>query len=597
MNNAYLGLATTPHDPAIAIVNGDGDVLFAEGAERYLQNKRAWGSPPDDLIRVEELLREHCAEADRLIVCTSWTQRYCNLSRFLLLGALMKKGMKRAFQKIESMYNYHESRYMAAYMNRFSGVGAEFQNFSISGTRPVIFKAYDHHMTHAATACYSSDFDEAVCAVVDGMGEGSATSFYRFENQSIKRLPGIPKSMASLGWFYAELCRMCGFDPLRGEEWKVMGLASYGKLDEELRQLMQRLIYVKNGVPQTARNLGALVKELAARRCSPNESFEKAADLACTGQHVFSELFSQLLSQEGLRLSQNIVLAGGCALNSVWNGLVNERSPFKRCFVYCAPADDGNAIGAALLGFREFGGVFAPRARVRTPYLGSSVDTRQLQRARRYSGLPSLDVGDDEQLCRFVAEQLTQGRLVGWMQGRAEFGPRALGNRSILADPRSAEVKDRLNNEVKFREKFRPFAPAILHEFGNDYFYNYCETPYMERALRVKEQARGRIPGVVHVDGTGRLQSVTKEMNRKFHLLISRFKDLTGVPVVLNTSFNVMGKPIVHAVTDAIAVFMTSGLDLLVIENVVFAKDPAILASLSMRKQATVVEAPEPAST
>ena len=597
MNTAYLGLATTPHDPAIAIVDGGGEVLFAEGAERHLQNKRAWASPADDLMRMDGLLREYCARADRLVVCTSWTTRSCNLSRFLLLGSLMKNGMKRAFKKIDTLYNYYESRYMAAHMNRFSGLGVEFQSFSLSPDRPVVFRSYNHHMTHAAAACYSSDFTEAVCAVVDGMGEGTATSFFRFEKGRIEKIPGIPRSMASLGWFYSELCRWCGFDPMKGEEWKVMGLASYGKLDEELRQLMHQLIYVKNGAPWLAKKPGPLIRQLVARGCSPGESFERAADLAFTGQHVFSELCSQLLSDAKVQLSENLVLAGGCALNSVWNGVVTQRSPFKRCFVYSAPADDGNAIGAALLGFLENGGTVAPRARVRTPYLGSSVDARQLQRARRYSGLASVELSDDGQLCGFIAEQLTRGRLVGWMHGRAEFGPRALGNRSILADPRSGEVKDRLNNEVKFREQFRPFAPAILHEFGNDYFHDYCETPYMERALRVKEQARGRIPGVVHVDGTGRLQSVTKDMNPKFHLLISKFMELTGVPVVLNTSFNVMGKPIVHGVTDALAVFMTSGLDLVVIENVVFAKDPAVLEGLSFRNRAALVEHAEPAST
>jgi carbamoyltransferase len=178
--------------------------------------------------------------------------------------------------------------------------------------------------------------------------------------------------------------------------------------------------------------------------------------------------------------------------------------------------------------------------------------------------------GDDAP--RHAASLLADNRVIGWVQGRAEFGPRALGNRSILANPGSPEIKDRINSTVKFREEFRPFAPAILHEFGSDYFHDYHASPYMERTLRFRDKAASQVPGVVHADGTGRVQTVQQQWNPRFHALVSEFHRLTDIPLVLNTSFNVMGKPIAHSVEDALAVFFTSGLDALFIEDVLIEK-------------------------
>ena len=178
----------------------------------------------------------------------------------------------------------------------------------------------------------------------------------------------------------------------------------------------------------------------------------------------------------------------------------------------------------------------------------------------------------DEEIIQCAAESLADGKIIGWVQGRAEFGPRALGNRSILADPRYPDMKDKINDSVKFREEFRPFAPSILHEYGDEYFENYQFTPYMERTLNFRPEVRDKVPAVVHENGSGRLQSVTAELNPKYYALISELFRLTGVPIVLNTSLNVMGKPIVHSVEDAISLFYTSGLDALVVEDVFIEK-------------------------
>jgi carbamoyltransferase len=274
----------------------------------------------------------------------------------------------------------------------------------------------------------------------------------------------------------------------------------------------------------------------------------------------------------GICPRDRLVLAGGCALNSAFNGQIVGRTPFREVYVPPAPADDGTALGAAWLAFEAGRPVQAERPATLSPYLGSEVCPLALERLRHNAGglahryLPGTSM--EEETARLLAE----GRLVAWVQGRAEFGPRALGNRSILADPRDPGIKDKINDRVKFREPYRPFAPSILAEHGGEYFESFQASPYMDKALQFKPGVVDRVPGVVHVDGTGRLQTVDERWNPRFHRLLEAFHGRTGVPVLLNTSFNVMGKPIVHSVEDAVSVFMTSGLDALVIGDDLFLK-------------------------
>jgi carbamoyltransferase len=250
------------------------------------------------------------------------------------------------------------------------------------------------------------------------------------------------------------------------------------------------------------------------------------------------------------------------------------RSGFQRLHVPSAPADDGNAIGAAWLALAEDDPDWkgpARAARPLTPYLGSTVSTEPLERMAEWE--PRARRLGHEGVTREAAKILAEGGLVGWVQGRAEFGPRALGNRSILADPRPAHAKESLNAKVKYREAFRPFAPSILAEAGPDWFEDYADSPYMERTLVWREAMRERVPAVVHADGTGRLQSVTRERNPAYAALIAAFAELSGVPILLNTSFNVMGKPILHTAEDAILMFYTTGLDAIVVEDWILTKE------------------------
>ena len=567
----YIGLATTPHDPALAIVNARGEVVFAEACERYLQNKRAWNAIPDDLVRIKKLIEEHCEAGAELVVATSW--RKGNLWSEWGFEKLFLPACRRWVPP--QTHQFLKAIGCGLFVsNKISGNNVSWQNSFRSRFHDVSRRTYDHHLTHAATACHSSPFSNAVCAVIDGYGERfRSTCFYRYEHGRLSRIEEIKASrFVSLGMFYSFLCRACGFDPIQGEQWKVMGLASYGKLDGNIYRVLKSIINVDRGRLISPRNVRQLIARMEPLIRDPKAPPLQAADLAFTGQLVFTEIMVELLSHlHSLDISDNLVLSGGCALNSACNGLLLEKTPFKNLFVFAAPGDDGNAIGAALCAYHEDHPSQKPKETIQSPYLGTAMSLTTLNKIMKFGKLR--DCRDPERaVCEQVAHSLAEGKIVGWVQGRAEFGPRALGNRSILADPRSKDIKEVLNDRVKFREEFRPFAPAILHEHGPAYFENYQESPYMERALRFRPDAIHKVPGVVHVDGTGRLQTVKREWNAPFYDLIAAFYRITGVPILLNTSFNVMGKPIIHSAEDALAVFFTSGLDLLVIGDLLLDK-------------------------
>jgi carbamoyltransferase len=567
MKRNYIGLGTSPHDPSIAIVDERGAIVFAEGCERYLQNKRAWGSPPDDFVRIRSLIREYCSPDADLVIAASWHKRFFQLVRFAAFGPL--RGVMRRHIGAETFSLF---RCIAAYVNVHHGENTECQFSRLFERRKVIRREYEHHLTHSAAVAFSSPCREAVSVVIDGLGEGTSSSVFHFDNGRHRKIPA-KRSVASLGDFYSFLCELCGFDPIKGEEWKVMGLAPYGKLNERYHSLLSDLIRIDDLSFLPGRNAiaaRASLLKLGRRERDPASDF---ADLAFTGQQVFCDIVSELLANVyRYGFSDNLLLSGGCALNSACVGGLPQRSKFKQSHVFCAPADDGNAVGAALLAYHDDSPNGSWEPRVQVPYLGSQADSERLDFLTRFGNLTPLAIDHGDEFYRYVARALSEGKIVGWFQGRAEFGPRALGNRSILADPRREDIKEVINARVKFREEYRPFAPSILAEFGPDYFEDYCDTPYMERALKFRPSVRSKVPGVVHVDGTGRLQTVKREWNEPYYRLISDFHKITGVPLVLNTSFNVMGKPIVHSVEDAVAVFFTTGLDLLVIEQRIFDK-------------------------
>jgi carbamoyltransferase len=570
----FIGFACSQHDPAIAVVDGGGHVLFAEANERALKYKRGWHAAPDPLGLIEPILSKFAPEGpisanltwsapsmrsvslldpiSRAAVAALRRLPVQDRDTWLAWGWFLRHGLYRAPRSVKNQLLNLELR-----LQERDGFGAVLPR-----------RAWNHHLCHAAAACFSSPFDDALCVVMDGMGEGSSTAIFSYRNGSLKRLdrPRLA-NLASLGIFYSQACYAAGFDPIAGEEWKLMGLAAYGKLDPQLYLLMRGAIEVRGTHLRMSKNYASIGTRLLEHRDAGHYA---NADMAFTAQRVFEETLMEFLANAQKQWGgDNLVLTGGCALNSSANGKILAATAFKNLHVPMAPGDDGNAPGAALLAWQAANGGRHP-PRFSGPYLGSKASTDTLERLARDGLAPCCEARDDDELTEFVAGRLAEGAIVGWMQGRAEFGPRALGNRSILADPRSPGIRDRLNATVKFREEFRPFAPSILHEFGPEYFHDYSPSPYMDRTLKwIAERAP---PGVTHVDGTGRLQSVVEAMNPLYYKLIKAFHRLTGVPILLNTSFNVMGRPIIHDVEDALGVFLTSGIDYLAVSNKVFAK-------------------------
>ncbi|MEA1831437.1 carbamoyltransferase C-terminal domain-containing protein [Methylobacterium durans] len=577
----YLGLATTFHDPALALVGPDGDVLFAEAAERYLQYKRAPNCEPDPASRMVGLLKAHVPDGAEIVVASSWGPQFTDFLRGQAgsgafdLEALARhpSHLNRSFvpEQAERIFiaDLAQAQARAGYgtllaLNQEIRGGGGSPRARISQQR-----RYAHHLTHAAYALWGSPFSDATALIVDGMGETGAAALYRLREGRIEEVRRH-RGRGSVGFLYGLVTDLAGFDQVKGEEWKIMGLAPYGRTDPELMALLRRLFSVEDGRLRFAdeANVQAVAAAILARR--PADALESGwADLARCGQDIFAELMDALV-EEAWRLAphENLVIAGGCGLNSSYNGRVLGRSGFRHLHVPSAPGDDGNAVGAAWLAYAEDHPDWCGppgTARPLTPYLGSRVSTEPFERMAAWE--PRARRLGHDGVTREAARILAEGGLVGWVQGRAEFGPRALGNRSILADPRPAWAKDALNAKVKYREAFRPFAPSILAEAGPDWFEDYADSPYMERTLVWRESVRERVPAVVHEDGTGRLQSVTAARNPAYAALIGAFRDLTGVPILLNTSFNVMGKPILHTAEDAILMFYTTGLDALVVED------------------------------
>ncbi|MEY4194585.1 MAG: hypothetical protein RLZZ226_953 [Pseudomonadota bacterium] len=574
----YIGLCATYHDPALALLDEAGNVLFAEATERFLQYKRALDAPPDNLYLLPQLLRRHCPDAGAFVVADNWLDSrpyYENLAAvlgWLSPGGLLQREPRPLVAPVPTFQLHHMMASQRQAIRRRNLNLARILRTDFPDA-PVRFRHYDHHLTHAALACLGSPYSEAVCAVIDSYGEEGALAYYAFQEGRITPL-FRSRGAQSLGFYYMKLTELCGFDWMGGEEWKVMGLAAYGTADPALIRTLGGLLTVE-GLDlkrPTATAHARLLRELECHRRSPTAPPEAAATLAASGQQFFSETLNRLLTHlHRQHPCDNLVLAGGCALNSSANGRILAETPFQSLFVPPAPADDGTALGAAWLAWQADHPTRTHVPAHLSPYLGHTLATHAIERVARYSGLP-VGFHPDGQIHTVAAERLAQGHILGWVQGRAELGPRALGHRSILADPRQPDMGERINREVKFRERFRPYAPAILHERGPDYFDDYQASPYMERTLRFRTDAMARVPAVVHADGTGRLQSVRPDWNPYFHPLLAEFYRRTQVPILLNTSFNVMGKPIVHSVEDAVAVFMTSGLDDLVLGDFLFSK-------------------------
>lgn len=566
----YVGLNDNFHDPSICILNSRGELLFAEGIERPLQFKRGLGCPADMDFYIEDVIKRILPEQRyEVYVSSSWSKkRHIFLKALNFLGIFnysSESMFYKFFNKIGAHRSFHSGSLKSSAALTQSGSGV-FKFFNKWDEKTKVERKYfNHHICHLVNAISCSNIDSGLGLVIDGAGESTSVSIYEVKG----KFPILKKSIKttfSFGGLYGIVTNSIGFSSYKGEEWKVMGLAPYGKMNSDLERLFKDIWRVDGEKFSTkTKIMGGYIKEISDFVIKNNISIQ---DAAYTAQRVFVEfLFTMIGYAKRIVPNQkSIFISGGAALNSSAIGELSESGLFENIIVANAPADDGNSIGTAYLAFKEINGFFPESYKNRSPFLGSEINQALLEKYVLSSKLPFKKL-DNPSL--YAAELLSCNKIIGWIQGRAEFGPRALGNRSILAHPGYAENKDRINAVVKFRETFRPFAPSILHEYGFDYFEKYSFSPFMEKTLTFKKDVLEKVPAVVHVNNTGRLQSVTREMNEKYYDLILEFNRLTNIPLVVNTSYNVMGKPIVHDIHDVMAVFFSSSIDAVIINNYV----------------------------
>ncbi len=447
------------------------------------------------------------------------------------------------------------------------------------------FHNVEHHRAHLASSFFLSPFEEASCLTIDGFGDFVSTMFAtgRGNRLEVDQWVEFPHSM---GLFYSACTQYIGFDRY-GDEYKVMGLAPYGEPEflDDFREIIRLkdqgkfelnldyFVHHSSGVEMQwdngAPEMGPVYSDSWARRFGPRRSGEEplqqihknlARSLQAMAEEVYFHTLNHLARSSP---SRNLCLAGGCAYNSVANGKIFERTPFRELHIHPAAGDAGTAVGAAYWVWNQELG--RPRgAALESAYLGPDHSDQSVRKELDDAGLACEWIEDEAELVRRTVDCIVAGEVVGWFQGRAEWGPRALGNRSIVVDPRRTEMKDVLNARIKRREEFRPFAPSILEERSGEYFTESYPVPYMLQVYEVRPEKRSEIPAVTHVDGTGRLQTVSRQANPLYHRLIATFGEVTGTPVLLNTSFN-ENEPVVNRPAEAIDCYKRTRMDTLVV--------------------------------
>lgn len=461
------------------------------------------------------------------------------------------------------------------------------------------FRHVEHHPSHLASAFFVSPFEEAAVAAIDGFGDFVSTSFAHGEGTKLDILDRVffPHS---LGIVYLAITQHLGF-PKYGDEYKVMGLAPYGKPEhvDKIRELVKLrpkgkfeldLRYFRHwtegasmtweeGEPKTDLVYGPKLEELLGPARAPGEPVgPRHEDIAASLQVAHEGFAFHVLNGLHERVgSPRLALAGGCAMNSVANGKIRANTPFREVYIQPAAGDNGTAIGAAYMTLHKEG-LGARGFVMRHSYWGPSFTQAQIDETVR-SMREAIDaqgcrvsvMPDEDALVDWTSAQIAEGKVVGWFQGRMEWGARALGNRSIVADPRRIDMREIINVKIKFRERFRPFAPSVAEEAVHDYFVDAVADPFMIQVYPVREERRRDIPAVTHVDGSGRLQTVHPDANPLYWKLLKSFEKKTGVPVVLNTSFN-ENEPIVHHPREALACFLRTHMDVIVLGRTVIEK-------------------------
>jgi carbamoyltransferase len=569
-----LGINAYHADAAACIVR-DGVLLAAAEEERFRRLKH-WAGFPSRAIA-------YCLQEAKIDLGD------------VAIVAVNRSGGANFFRKLAYVLAHRPSpRLLANRLRNRKQVAGIAEALSALPGRPFAgaIEYVEHHFAHLASAYYPSPFAEAAVVSVDGFGDFASAAWGSGRGTALS-LDGRVLFPHSLGVFYQAMTQYLGF-PHYGDEYKLMGLAAYG--DASCRHEVAKLLSVRDdgsfaldlkyfrhhrddiayewpgGEPVCGPLFSqALVEELGQPR-HPDAPLEaRHRNLAFATQAVYEDAFFHLLAslQNRYRLGA-IALAGGCAYNSVANGKIRDRTAFRQIYLQSAAGDAGGAIGAALAVWHRSGARTSPMTHAFWGPSFSDAEVAALLGERRAAiaseGCAVQRIDDEKNLVEAAAQAIASGLVVGWFQGRMEWGPRALGNRSILGDPRRADMKDILNLKIKRRESFRPFAPSVLREKVADWFVRDDDVPFMLQVIAIRPERRGQIPAVTHVDGTGRLQTVDQAGNSRYHALIEAFFRLTGVPMVLNTSFN-ENEPVVCRPREALDCFLRTKMDLLILGN------------------------------
>ncbi len=593
-----LGVSCFYHDSAAALLK-DGKLVAASDEERFSRKKHDSGFPQR---AIDFCLRTAGIEAGDLDYVVFYEKPLLKFDRIL-------RSNLATFPK--SWLVFREG--LITWMNEKLWIKALLQE-QLPDVPVERFLFVEHHLSHAASAFFASPYEDAAIITIDGVGEwttttiGKGTADWSGQGQNRIDLTQELRFPHSLGLLYSAFTAYLGFRVNNGE-YKVMGMTPYG----EARYIdrVEKVVRVQDdgsfwldmdyfdfhqsatrtfsdkfidlfGPPRVAESEFYTYTTHPQRdypgwddaKASTNQHY---ADIAASIQRVTEETILKLVNHAHQTTgSKNLCMAGGVALNSVANGRIQREGPFENIFIQPAAGDGGGALGAALYAYHVL--LNKPREFVMEhAYWGESFSHEQIETFLKREGIPYEYVEDEDRLAEQVVDTLLAGEVASLYQGRSEWGPRALGNRSILADPRRAEMKEIVNTKIKFREPFRPFAPVVLEEATSDYFaIDHPEREYMPRYMLmvapVHEDKWDVIPATTHIGGSGRLQTIRREWNPRYHGIVERFGQATGVPVVLNTSFNLRGEPIVNSPENAFNTFSNSGIDLLVLENYLIRK-------------------------
>jgi carbamoyltransferase len=560
------------HGDSSASIHKNGELIAATEEERFRRIKH-WAGFPSEAIKF--CLKEANIDISEVDFITISRDPSANLQ-------------KKIFHSLKNLVSVKAIKDRLANSMKVGSTKEELAkalNVSVESIKGEI-KNIEHHRSHMASAFYPSPFKEAAILSIDGFGDFTSTMIGIGKGTQIEVLDSVIYPH-SVGVFYTTFTQYLGF-PNYGDEYKVMGLAPYGK-PKYVEQLRDVLIFKDNGLFELNTkyfkhakegvsmswengepNIESIFSDFMIEKFGPtrqkSDKLEQHhIDLATSVQKITEELIFHILNHLQKRTGlENICIAGGVAQNSVANGKVLDNTSFKNIYIPSAGHDAGTSVGSAL--FHYHNNLNKPRTKpVFHAYTGSKFSNEEIEKILTEKGV-NYTKYDDEKLFEIVTEQLINAGVVGWFQGRAEFGPRALGHRSIIVDPRRKDAKELLNEKIKRRESFRPFAPSILAEYVEEYFERTDKVPFMEKVYPIKKEKHEVIPAVTHVDGTGRLQTVEK--GDRYYDLIETFRKKTNVPVLLNTSFN-ENEPIVNTPEEALDCFQRTKMDMLVLENIV----------------------------